>query len=359
MIDIQPVLLKINPWDATKGTSVYFTYTGSKQAIDNELTVVDKSTGQIVYKFLYSSFEKVHHLPPNQFINGKVYTAKIRVQDSDGTFSPYSNVVEFRTFKTPVLDIISIDGQGFVYNKDVTFEATYSQENNEQVKNYRFSLYDENEDLITNYPVRIPQSLNQLTEVIKNLEKGKGYFVECFIETVNGVIYSHRERFISMYLVPSINGVISTRNDEEEGFIRVTANLKNIVGTQVSGTPSVDNDNYDSNNYEYLDNEWVVVPSDRPIMFDGLGMNRASDFVLKVWCKDIPSNKKFLKFSPVDNKGISIEFWKYDDRIVAVKEYNGIVSRYRSNIVSVPKGTEFMLYAKVIEHRIDVSIQIL
>ena len=81
---------------------------------------------------------------------------------------------------------------------------------------------------------------------------------------MNGVIYSHRERFISMYLVPSINGVISTRNDEEEGFIRVTANLKNIVGTQVSGTPSVDNDNYDSNNYEYLNDEWVVVPSDRP-----------------------------------------------------------------------------------------------
>ena len=79
----------------------------------------------------------------------------------------------------------------------------------------------------------------------------------------------------------------------------------------------------------------------------------------KVWCRDTPPNKKCLKFSPVDSNGISIEFWKYDDRIVAVKEYNGIVSRYRSNIVSVPKGTEFMLYAKVIEHRIDVYIRIL
>lgn len=358
--EVKPTLLNIQPWDALKGTSVYFTFTGSRQALDNHLVITDVSDGRIVYSFEFSSFEKVHHLPPSHFENGKVYKAKIRVKFPDGTFSPYSNEVVFRTFSTPVLDIESIDGQGYVYNQDVTFEAIYTQSDNENVKTYRFSLYDENEDLIQSYPVRYPMNANELTEVIKGLEKGKGYFIECAIETINGMTYNHRERFIPMYIVPSINGLISTRNDSEEGFIRVTANLKQILGTQVKGTPRpVGDDDYDSDNYEYIDNDWIVIPKEKPLIFSGLGMNRASDFVLKVWCMDIPVNTKFLELSPAEDKGIAIEFWKYTDKVVAVKRYNGVTSRHCSNIVTIPQGTEFMLYAKAIEHRIDLKLQIL
>lgn len=353
------MLLKIEPWDATKGTSVYFTYTGFKQALENELVITDDATGEIVYQFLFSSFEKVHHLPPNELFNGKVYKARLRVRDTDGVYSPYSNTVEFRTFKSPVLDITSIDNHGYVYNTDVTFEAIYSQENKENVKNYRFSLYDENEDLIRDYPIRNPERPNELTEVITGLEKGKGYFIQCSIETVNGMVYTHRERFIPMYIVPSINGVISTRSDKEEGFIRVTSNLKQIIGTQVQGTPRVIGDDYDSDNYEYFEEDWIVIPKERPVLFTGLGMNRASDFVMKVWCKSVPSNTKFLDLSPTKNEGIPIEFWKYDNKVVAVKKLNGTTSRYCSNVVTIPKDAPFMLYVKVIEHRIDLSIQIM
>lgn len=352
--------MSIQPWDATKGASFYFQYTGSRQALTNHLVVTDVSTSEIVYSFEFSSFEKVHHLPPNHFTNGKVYKARLRVKFDDGNYSPYSNEVEFRTFATPVLDITSIDGQGYVYNQDVTFIADYSQGDNEKVKTYRFSLYDENEDLIENYPIRYPMAENELTEVVKNLEKGKGYFIECHIETINGVIYSHRERFIPMYIVPSVNGLISTRTDEDEGFVRITANLKQVLGTQVRGKPRpVGDDGYDSNNYTYIDNDWIVIPKDKPVMFEGLGMNRASDFVLKVWCKSVPNDSKFMELSPVANEGIAISFWKYGNRIVAEKTFNGVTSRHCSNIVTIPSGAEFMVYAKAIEHRIEVELKIL
>jgi hypothetical protein len=358
VIEIKPVLLRIEPWDATKGTSVYFTHTGSKQSLDNEMVITDIATREIVYKFVYSSFEKVHHLPPNELINGKVYEAKLRTRDVDGVYSPYSNIVHFRTLKNPILDIVSIDGQGYVYNQDVTFQATYSQENDEKVKNYRFSLYDDGEDLIKRFPVRSPMEVNQINEVVKGLEKGKGYFIECLIETVNGLVYTHRERFIPMYIVPSINGVISTRNDPDEGFIRITSNLKQILGTQVKGTPKEVGDLYDSDNYVYENDDWIIIPEEKPVIFTGLGMNKASDFVMKVWCKNILENSKFLEISPAENEGIAIEFWKYKDRVVATKELNGKVSRYRSNILTVPKNVGFMLYVRVVEHRIELSIQL-
>jgi hypothetical protein len=354
-VEVVPSLLRIAPFDALKGTSVYYTYTGSRQALDNELEIVNVANNQIVYKFEYSSFEKVHHIPPAILVNGNVYKARLRVGFNDGTYSPWSNFVEFRTFATPVLDIDNIDGQGYVYNQDVTFIALYSQTDNEKVKTYKFSLYDENEELITHYPVRYPMEEGQLTEVVKGLEKGKGYFIECTIETINGMVYTHREKFIPMYIVPSVNGTISLRNDKEEGFVRITGNLSQILGTQVKADI---NDNYHSDNYEYIDDDIIVIPEDDPLLFRGLNMNKASDFVMKVWCRNIPYGKKFLELRPKDGNGISIEFWRYEDRVVAVKENNGVVARYCSNIYNIPQGTDFMLYVKAIEHRLDLSLQI-
>lgn len=361
MEEISPILLSVQPWDVSKGTSVYFNYTGSKQSLENELVITDVETSSIVYSYLYSTFEKVHHIPPNILTNGRVYKAKLRIKLSDGTFTPYSNETIFKTFANPVLDIDNIDGQGYVYNSDVTFIARYSQSDGESVKTYRFSLYDENEDLIESFPLRKGGADGVLTETISGLMKGKGYFIQCEIETVNGVVWSQRERFIPLYIVPSLNGLISTANDSEEGFVRVTANLKQITGTSVGGGSkdglnSSEESASKLDNYQYIDNNWIIVPSNNPLIFRGLEMNKASDFIMKVWCRDIPNGKKFLDISPPANDGIAIEFWKEKDRIVAIKRMGDITSRYTSNKVTIPNSVEFMLYVKVIEHRIDLEI---
>lgn len=359
MTEIKPTLTRIAPFDALKGVSIYYTYFGSRQAVENNLFIREKETGIAVYSFNNVGYEKVHHLPPSVIENGKSYTAKIRVRFSDGTYSPYSNEVEFFAVKTPIIDIESIDGQGYVYNSDVTFVARYTQDDGEKVKTYRFNLYDENEDMLKRFPLKTPTDGAGiiLTETATMLEKGKGYFIECVVETKNGFTWSHREKFIPLYIVPSINGVIQTRSDSEEGFVRISANLKQLLGTQVRATDP--NDTYISDNYEYEDNDWVVIPEENPIVYKGLGMNRASDFTMKVWCKDIQNGSMFLELSPKQGEGIPIKFYKYSNQIVAVKEYSGLVSRYSSNIVTIPTNGEFMVFARVIEHRIEVSLKIL
>lgn len=359
MTEIQPKLMVIKPFDGMQGASIYFTYFGSKQGTENNLFIKEKDTGLAVYNFNFKGYEKVHHLPPNGIANGKTYVAKIRVKFLDGTYSPYSNEVEFHAVRTPILDIENIDGQGYVYNSDVTFIARYSQEHNEPVKKYRFSLYDENEDLIQNYPLRTPvdEAGIVLTETITGLEKGKGYFIDCHIETKKGFIWSHREKFIPIYIIPSLNGVIQTRNDSDEGFVRVTANLKQILASQVRATDP--DDTYISDNYKYEDDDWVVVPKSNPLVFKGLGMNRASDFIMKIWCKDVPINSMFLELRTKHGDGLPIKFYRYKDRIVAEKTYAEVTSRHVSNIVSIPVDREFMLYAKVIEHRIELVLRIM
>jgi len=355
--DINPILLVIPPWDATKGTSIYYAYTGSKQATENQMIIVDAETDVIVYNQLFRTFEKVHHVPALAIANGGTYRARLRVKLADGTFTSYSSDIEFMAFATPVVTIDNIDGQGYVYNTDVTFVATYSQSNGEKLKNYKFSLYDENEHLIENYPVRLPSlsNPNSLSETVNGLEKSNGYSIEVRIETENGMLNTYRKRFIPLYIVPSINGVVSTVADTDDGFVRITANLKQILGTKVKALDSADN----SLSFDYQDEDWVVIPQHAPLIFTGLGMNRASDFMMKVWCKQIPNNTKFLELSPVGDKPIAIEFWKKSDRIIAVKKHGILNSVHVSNIISIPFSSEFMLYAKVIEHRIDLSITIL
>lgn len=367
-MDVKPTLLPINPFDSREGKSIYYEFTGYKQTVGSNLVVEDYETSRTIYDFDYTTFEKVHHLPPSILQNGKIYLAKVRAIYDDGGYSDYSNIIKFRTLSKPILDITTIDGQGYVYNKDITFTASYEQSNGEAVKEYMFSLYDENEDLIKRYPIREPDNQRDFSELVKGLEKGKAYFIECKIETRNGFQYSHRERFIPMYVVPSVNGVMSTESDTDEGFIRISAHLKKITGTQVracgqnceldeyDGSQS-DNDDYDSDNYEYIDKEWVVIPKGKNIIFRDLTMSKASDFITKVWFKNIPNNTKFMEISPEGNKGIAIEFWKLKDRIVARKSYGGVISEYTSNKISLGDNIEFMLFIRAIEHRIDLLIK--
>lgn len=355
MADISPKLSRIEPFDANIGTSIYFIFTGSQQALTNELKIIDMKTNLIVYQFEYSSFEKVHHIPPNILTNGSMYKATLRMKYTNGQYSSWSNEVKFRTFKTPVLDIDNIDGQGYVYNQDVTFVAKYEQENGEKVKNYQFSLYDENEDLIKLFPIRHPElNESEFTELVEKLEKGKGYFIQCKIETVNGFVYTHREKFVPMYIVPSVNGAIQTVNDSDDGFIRITSNLIQLLGTQAKADAT---DTYHSDNFEYEGGEWIVIKNGDYLQYSGLNMNRVSDFVMKVWFKNIPNNTMFLSLKPKDESGITIDFWKYKDRIVATKTNDKVTSSYRSNIMTISDNIDYMLYVKTIEHRIDLVVK--
>lgn len=350
---IIPRIQNINPIDAKTGATIYFEYTGSKQVVGNELVIKDVSTSLTVYTFTNSTYEKKHDLPPNILTNGKIYTAEIRVQYGDNTYSGYSVGVKFHALSRPVLDIISIDGQGYVYNKDVTFQAQYSQLEGDIIKRYRFSLYDENNFLMKNYPMRYNtgnMNMTMLEELVRDLEKSKGYYIEITVETHRGMTYSHKEKFIALFIVPSMDGSLKVRTSNDTGFVNVEAFLKQITGTNVVADG-------EENDYEYLDNEWIIIPSDNPLIFTNLEMNKASDFISKVWFKDIPFNSDKPFMSIVENdKEKSIDFYRKSDRVIAVKTFGGVEARYTSNkLMTLPSDAIYM-YTRVIEHRIEIKI---
>lgn len=347
---MKPTLLSIKTFDTNKGSSIYYSYTGSMQIVSNELKITDVLTNKIVYQYEARSYEKVHHIPPTILVNGKTYKAEIRVSHKNSGFSEWSNAVIFYTVTTPVLDIVSIDGQGYVYNTDVTFEATYNQRESDQIVRYRFSLYDENNILLKNYPMRYNdkrESLTTVHETIGDLRKSQGYYIEVMIETEKGMFHSQKEKFIPMYVTPFVNGVINAENDEDNGFVRVNARLKQLLGTAITANKSY--------NYKYHNEDWIEIPNEAPVMFKGLGMNRASDFIMKTWFRKVPVGEMFLSLTQEDGL-ISIDFYREKGRVVAKKYINNVCATYTSNVLSVSESEEVYMYVKVIEHRIEIEI---
>lgn len=347
---MKPTLLTIKTFDTDKGSSVYYNYTGSMQIISNELKITDILTNSIVYQYEAQSYEKVHHIPPSILINGRTYQAQIRVSHKESGFSEWSNSVNFYTVTTPVLDIVSIDGQGYVYNTDVTFEATFNQQENDEIVRYRFSLYDENNVLLKNYPMRYNdrrESLSRIQETINDLRKSHGYYIEVMIETEKGMFHSQKEKFIPMYITPFVNGVINAENDEENGFVRVNARLKQLLGTAITA-----NKYY---NYKYIDGDWINIPNEAPVMFKGLGMNRASDFIMKVWFRKVPVGEMFLSLTQEDGL-ISIDFYREADRVIAKKYIDNVGAVYTSNELLVSTDEEVYMYVKAVEHRLEIVL---
>lgn len=357
MIDSLIELNAVKPFDALFEKQIDFDYTGgSKQVVGNELIITDKSDESIVYDVVYNGYDFAHLIPANTLVNGKEYSIKIKIKFSDGTFSDESKSVTFKTFKKPVLDITTIDGDGYIYNSKVLFVVNYEQEQNEIVKWYKFRLYNESDKLIEEFPMQYSYNDNQLTQLIDGLERHNGYYLSCEIETMSGLKGTIKEHFIPLISTPSINGLISVDNEEQTNFVKVMSNVKSIGESDlhVVATQST-KDNID--NYQYVDNDMIVIPEDNPLLLNAVAVSDEYDFVLKLWFKDIPNNAEFLEIKSDDGNKNPIKFVKRSNSIVATKYLNGVVSNYTSNTINIKDGTTYMLYVKSSNFRLDLIVK--
>lgn len=364
----QPLINYITNFDANKDYTLEFTYLGTERITTNEVEIrVDKMGSLPIYARQSTKFDKNHVIPGGILRNGVTYRAKARVQNQDGGWSIWSPEETFTCLSTPRIIFENLEEDKYVYNNDVLFQAYFQQEQGDRVSTYQFSLLNSNGVPVSRYPVRRPEARlpNVMQERISNLDKGRLYYLKINVITESGIDYSQRHEFIAHYVAPSTSGIIEVKPDSENGTVLMQSYLTQSLGIQV--TPKIENGSNEGGSvipvdYAYIDDEKIIIPPHRPLMYDRLGMAQASDFIIKLWCQNI-GNGTFLEFISEHRNGIGIQFEKRSDRVLMHKEFlneddNGLKSVHSSNVIEGLDKKSFYLYVKLIEFRPEIYIEL-
>lgn len=352
----QPILNQASNYDAKNSYTFTFTYLGAEHTTTNTLSIREDGPGtKPVYEKDQVSLDKNHILPAKTLNNGTAYLAKVRVKLKDG-YSEWSPEIKFTCYTTPRILFDTIDQHQFIYTNDVLMSAIYTQAQNEPVTSYQYTLYDQRHVALVKYPIRKPErnSPTRFSERVSNIKKGKLYYIGLKVVTEHGIIYEQLQEFTAQYITPSVSGIIQPTMNKDDGQIVVDLFLKQLLGTSARAyIPHRKNDNAD--NYTYWKDDYVFVPKENPLIYTKLAMAKASDWIGKFWVMNV-QNGLFLDFSPDEDRGQHIKFYKHDDYITCEKEFGQIKSRTRSNVIKDLKLRPFYMFVYVKEYRVEIKI---
>jgi len=346
----------IKPFDATKDYEFIFYVNGGNQVLRNNLIIENVSDNVEVYNQTIESFSYKHKVLANMLVNGTVYKVKIRTGGLDNTWSQFSEYQMFYCLTPAIITIPTIDytNQNRVYNQTVNFEAVYTQSENEQLQSYRFLLFDSNKDLIKSFPEQFYSGSGNLSQEITGLDNGTLYYIQVKTESVNGLL-SGTELiwFKPLYITPRLSLVLTPENLAEQGAIKLSANIVQIIGKLY------DNNGVQVNplDVEYIDGEWLDLTRfdyDKLNFDDGFNIAQ-SDFTMKLWCKNIPDDKVFLTLNSPYGK---VELMKYNNRIHAIKTsmFHKLKAHFISDEFDFTSNMQYMIYLKQTNNLIDMVV---
>lgn len=352
-----PILNEIKTFSAIESYEFTFNVIGGSQVVANNL-VIEKIDNNIeVYNQTKEAFNFRHELPANTLTNGVNYRAKIRTKDISGNFSNFSVSLLFWCYSKPSLYITTInyDDQNRVYNQTVIFETIYSQSENELLQSYRYLLYDENKNLLSSFPEHYSDGNDMLTQEIAGLENGRLYYIEVITLSPNGNAgTTGLVHFRPFYIAPKLTVTVTPENLPEQGAIKISANIIQIIlklydnnGNQINpmDVEYVSDDYIDMNRIDYA----------KLVADEGFNILQ-NNFLLQLWCKDLPENKVFLTLYSPQGK---LEMFKLNNRIRVYKYIDRLDFQgyFVSNEFEIVDGQELMVYMKQDNHLIDLQVE--
>jgi len=351
-----PILNDIKTFNATKDYTFTFNVIGGNQVVGNNLVIERISDNAVVYNQSQETFNFKHTLPAYTLTNGLNYRAKIRTKDINNNWSSFSTTLLFWCYSKPELHITTIDyeNQNRVYNQTVLFEATYTQAENEIMQSYRYLLYNENKDLLKTFPEQFADGIQPLMQEITGLENGKLYYLEVVtLSPVGNTGSSGLVNFKPFYIAPKLTIAVTPENLPEQGAIKVSANIVQIILKLYDSHSNQIN----PMDVEYIDDEWIDMNrSDYLKLVADEGFNVFNDnFIMQLWCKDLPENKTFLTLYAPQGR---LEVFKLKNRIRVYKYINDLNNpRYFvSNKYTLSSKQEKMVCLKQDNHLIDVQV---
>ena len=352
-----PILNDIKTFDANNENIFIFNTIGGNQVVGNNLVIERVNDNVVVYNNIQETFNFRHTLPSLILTNGINYRARIRTKDINNNWSAFSNSLLFWCYSKPNLYIINIDyeNQNRVNNQTVIFQTTYSQDESEILQSYRYLLYNSNQELLKSFSEIYANGTLPLTQEITGLENGVLYYLEVKTLSPNGNSgTTGLINFKPFYIAPKLIVTVEPKNLSSQGAIQIDANIVQII------LELYDNNGNQINplNVEYIDNEWIDMTriDYGRLVADGGFSILQSNFMLQMWCKDLPEDKVFLTLFSPDGK---IEMFKSNNRIRVYKSINNLDFKnyYVSDEFVLTEGQELTIYMKQDNNLIDLKVE--
>jgi len=337
-----PQILAISPFDSTQSHTINFQVLSGDQCTGNILTVYNNSNNAVVFTNTISSLILSHIIPANSLVNGTTYKCTIQTKNALNQTSNASSSIVFKCLSPAIITFTNIVS-GKVYNQNVTFSATYSQNQSELLQQYEYFIFDSNKILIQSYPVQYADGSQPLTQLIENLENNVVYYVQILSISINGQSSdSGYIQFTPNFIVPLLNATLITQNVKETGSVLIQSNIVQLIGTMTSGTPT------------YTNSTWIDL-SNSQVTFD-TGFSLPQDnFCLKLWCKNLPNDVILLTLNSTYGK---IEFQIFGNQLHAMRFSNtsSVLAHFASNALVIGNNIPFLVYVKSVGGLMDLSL---
>lgn len=271
-----PSVLPIVPFDPSQDYTVSFSY-DDNQIVKNRAVITNNSTNTIVYDNTITSMRLQHIIPAGTLEVGGQYLIQIQVFDSDGNMSNLSQSLLFYCYSAPSFGFSNISDNMSYKNASIDLVLSYSQGENEPIKNFEFFKYSYDKTILENSSVLYAES--NMTHSFYGLENNTYYYFRAIGETLHGIPLDtgYIKVNVSFDTIPA-NIFFQVENDYQNGYISLKLNIKSI-GYELK-----------NDNYELKDG--LLILSDNTLTYNE-GFTVENDFSLFVEAKNLPL-KTFL-----------------------------------------------------------------
>ena len=315
---MQASIYPITPFDATKGGTITFKWTGN-QATANRCLIKNNKTQDIIYNQTIDTFKLEHFVDPTktengqQFVNGEQYVAYIYVtyKESDENYveSEESNLERFYCFADPEFGFTNIENGQVLDTTTYEFLFEYNQADGELLNSWQMIVYDQNNSKLSDSKVQYNAKV--LAYTFSGFSNANNYKIRLIGQTVNGIkLDTGYIDFSVSYDLTTLFSMIDCTNLPKQGAILIHSNI-----ISADGIPEKEPVVYVGGDYVDLTDNSVTY--NEGFLFDG-------DFSFVIYGYQISPNKTLVSFSSAENPNFSATL-TYRVGYVNSDEYKGYV----------------------------------
>ncbi len=277
----------------------------------NRIIIYDAKTLSSVYDQTTSGMADgislEHTIPANTLTNGKKYAIQGQVFDSGDTASALSDKAYFWTASAPLFYFQNINEEDTITTASLYAELRYEQPEWEDIAEFRFQLYDEVKNLLSESDIFY--NTDNMNYAFRGFENETYYHIRAVGMTVNGIILDTGYiRIYVKYQNPSDFSNIHAKCNENTSVVTYATNFT-VINPDKSDIPGYDDQYEYHNGFINLIGKTLVY--DRDFILNG-------DFTMSIRGMNMYRTTTILQCSDSDY-GFTVSSYIYDDQRMRYK----------------------------------------